>query len=24
VCDEIGLARYWRQRGVGPDTWLPD
>lgn len=24
VCDGIGLARYWQQRGVGPDTWLPD
>ena len=24
LCDEIGLARYWRQRGVGLDTWLPN
>ncbi|MEO6582160.1 MAG: helix-turn-helix domain-containing protein [Sphingomicrobium sp.] len=23
LCQEIGLARYWRQRGVGPDTRLP-
>ena len=23
LCEEIGLARYWRQRGVGPDTRLP-
>ncbi|MEO7365362.1 MAG: helix-turn-helix domain-containing protein [Sphingomicrobium sp.] len=23
VCEEIGLAHYWRQRGVGPDTRLP-
>jgi tetratricopeptide (TPR) repeat protein len=23
LCEEIGLARYWRQRGVGPDTALP-
>jgi tetratricopeptide (TPR) repeat protein len=22
LCEEIGLARYWRQRGVGPDTRL--
>jgi hypothetical protein len=20
LCEEIGLARYWRQRGIGPDT----
>jgi hypothetical protein len=20
LCDEIGLTRYWSQRGVGPDT----
>ena len=20
LCEEIGLARYWRQRGVQPDT----
>ena len=24
LCEEIGLARYWRQRGVVPDTRLPD
>jgi hypothetical protein len=24
VCEEIGLARYWRQRGVVPDNRLPD
>ena len=24
LCEEIGLARYWRQRGVGPDTRLPN
>jgi DNA-binding winged helix-turn-helix (wHTH) protein/tetratricopeptide (TPR) repeat protein len=24
VCEEIGLARYWRQRGVGPDIRIPD
>jgi hypothetical protein len=23
LSEEIGLARYWRQRGVGPDTRLP-
>ena len=23
VCEEIGLARYWRQRGVAPDTQIP-
>jgi hypothetical protein len=23
LCEEIGLARYWRQRGVAPDTRLP-
>ena len=23
LCEAIGLARYWRQRGVGPDTRLP-
>lgn len=23
LCEEIGLARYWRQRGAGPDTRLP-
>jgi hypothetical protein len=23
LCEEIGLARYWRQRGVSPDTRLP-
>ncbi|MFL6760645.1 winged helix-turn-helix domain-containing protein [Sphingomonas sp.] len=23
LCEEIGLARYWRQRGVRPDTRLP-
>lgn len=23
LCEEIGLARYWRQRGVVPDTRLP-
>jgi hypothetical protein len=23
LCSEIGLTRYWRQRGVGPDTSLP-
>lgn len=23
LCENIGLARYWRQRGVGPDTRLP-
>jgi DNA-binding winged helix-turn-helix (wHTH) protein/tetratricopeptide (TPR) repeat protein len=23
LCEEIGLARYWRERGVGPDTQLP-
>lgn len=22
LCEEIGLERYWRQRGVGPDTRL--
>ena len=22
LCEEIGLARYWRQRGVAPDTRL--
>jgi DNA-binding winged helix-turn-helix (wHTH) protein/tetratricopeptide (TPR) repeat protein len=22
-CEEIGLARYWRQRGVGPNTRIP-
>ena len=21
LCEKIGLARYWRQRGVGPDHW---
>jgi DNA-binding winged helix-turn-helix (wHTH) protein len=24
LCEEIGLARYWRLRGVDPDTGLPD
>lgn len=24
LCEEIGLARYWRQRGVRPDTRIPD
>jgi DNA-binding winged helix-turn-helix (wHTH) protein/tetratricopeptide (TPR) repeat protein len=23
LCEELGLARYWRQRGVAPDTRLP-
>lgn len=23
LCEEIGLARYWRSRGVGPDTEIP-
>jgi len=23
LCEEIGLARYWRQRGVRPDTRIP-
>jgi DNA-binding winged helix-turn-helix (wHTH) protein/tetratricopeptide (TPR) repeat protein len=23
LCDEIGLSRYWRQRGVAPDTRIP-
>jgi hypothetical protein len=23
LCEEIGLVRYWRQRGVRPDTRLP-
>ncbi len=23
VCEELGLSRYWRQRGVGPDTRIP-
>ena len=23
LCEEIGLARYWRERGVSPDTQLP-
>jgi DNA-binding winged helix-turn-helix (wHTH) protein/Tfp pilus assembly protein PilF len=23
LCEEIGLARYWRQRGVGPDILIP-
>jgi len=23
VCEEIGLSRYWRTRGVGPDTRIP-
>ena len=23
LCEEIGLASYWRQRGLGPDTRLP-
>ncbi|MFL6776507.1 MAG: winged helix-turn-helix domain-containing protein [Sphingomicrobium sp.] len=23
LCEEIGLARYWQQQGVGPDTRLP-
>lgn len=23
LCEEIGLARYWRRRGVGPDIRLP-
>ena len=23
LCEEIGLARDWRQRGIGPDTRLP-
>jgi tetratricopeptide (TPR) repeat protein len=23
TCDELGLASYWRQRGVGPDTRIP-
>ena len=23
LCEEIGLARYWRQRGLGPDTRIP-
>jgi tetratricopeptide (TPR) repeat protein len=23
LCEQIGLARYWRQRGVGPDTRIP-
>jgi hypothetical protein len=23
VCEELGLASYWRQRGVGPDTGIP-
>ena len=24
LCEEIGLARYWRQRRVAPDTRIPD
>lgn len=24
LCSDIGLARYWRKRGVGPDTSLPE
>jgi hypothetical protein len=23
ACEELGLASYWRQRGVGPDTRIP-
>jgi hypothetical protein len=23
LCEEIGLVRYWRERGIGPDTRLP-
>jgi DNA-binding winged helix-turn-helix (wHTH) protein len=23
TCEELGLASYWRQRGVGPDTRIP-
>lgn len=23
LCEDIGLTRYWRQRGVAPDTRLP-
>ena len=23
ICDELGLSRYWRQRGVGPDLRIP-
>lgn len=23
LCAQIGLARYWRQRGIGPDTRIP-
>jgi len=23
LCEQIGLASYWRQRGIGPDTQLP-
>jgi tetratricopeptide (TPR) repeat protein len=23
ACEELGLASYWRQRGVGPDTSIP-
>ena len=23
LCEEIGLARYWRKRGVRPDTQIP-
>lgn len=23
LCDAVGLARYWRQRGIVPDTSLP-
>jgi DNA-binding winged helix-turn-helix (wHTH) protein/tetratricopeptide (TPR) repeat protein len=23
LCEEIGLAHYWKQRGVGPDLGLP-
>ena len=24
LCEEIGLSAYWRQRGVVPDTRLPE
>lgn len=23
LCDDLGLTRYWRKRGVTPDTFLP-
>jgi len=23
LCDELGLTRYWQQRGVRPDTQIP-